>query len=348
MCIRDRYQRRVRDKPPKSPRIAMPQTLLVLGGAGYIGSTVAFRALRSTDMKVIVLDKLMYSGSSLYPFFAMEDRFEFIKADIRMSKQTWRDLLVEKQVDFVFNAAALVGEHICKKYPEDAQQINEDAAILVAEAAAEAGCKRYMYASTCSNFGKTEDFVDETAPTFPLSLYASTKINVENYLTSASNCGGMACTVLRFATIYGLAARVRFDLLIHEFIRDAWNDKRVEIYGPEGWRPFLHVDDAARAVIMVCEQHDTLAPREIFNVGANSQNFQKKQLGEMIQHRLPQAEVVYNHKAVDKRSYKAVSYTHLRAHETPEHLVCRLLLEKKKKKTQRYNKENINTYITHQ
>jgi len=66
----------------------------------------------------------------------------------------------------------------------------------------------------------------------------------------------------------------------------------------------LHVDDAARAVLMVCDQHATLAPREIFNVGASDQNFQKKTLGEMIQKRLPQSEVVYNHKAVDKRSYK--------------------------------------------
>jgi len=279
-------------------------TLLIVGGAGYIGSTVAFRALSQSKLKVIVFDRLMYTGSSLYPFFAMEERFEFVFGDCRMPREEWTALLKEKKVDYVFNAAALVGEHICKKYPEDAQQINEDATIDIAEAAAAAGCKRYIFASTCSNYGKTEDFVDETAPTFPLSLYATTKINVENHLLNPSNCGTMACTVLRFATIYGLASRVRFDLLIHEFIRDAWNDHKVEIYGPDGWRPFLHVDDAARAVVMVCEQHDTVGAREIFNVGATDQNFQKKQIGEMIQARLPQAEIVFNFKAIDKRSYK--------------------------------------------
>merc|ERR1712070_512907 len=92
----------------------------------------------------------------------------------------------------------------------------------------------------------------------------------------------LKCTVLRFATIYGLACRVRFDLLVHEFIRDAWNDKGIEIYGPDGWRPFLHVDDAARAVVMVCQQSET--------IGAKQERLQ--------------CELKLNYKAVDKRSYK--------------------------------------------
>ena len=103
------------------------------------------------------------------------------------------------------------------------------------------------------------------APVSALSLYAATKINVENALMK--KYPKLPCTVLRFATIYGLACRVRFDLLVHEFIRDAWTDKCVEIYGPDGWRPFLHVDDAARAVVMVCEQSTTVGHKEIFNVG---------------------------------------------------------------------------------
>jgi nucleoside-diphosphate-sugar epimerase len=90
--------------------------------------------------------------------------------------------------------------------------------------------QRYLFASTCSIYGKTDDFVDETADTFPLSLYAATKIRVEKAMMTLYP--NLACTVVRFATIYGLACRVRFDLLVHEFIRDAWNDKKVLIYGP--------------------------------------------------------------------------------------------------------------------
>jgi len=271
--------------------------VLIVGGAGYIGSTCVFRLLSTTNMRVRVLDKLMYGGSSTFPFFALEDRFEFIAGDIRSVDL---DKLLEG-VDVVFNPAALVGEHICKKYPEDAQTINEDACLALAAACERNGIKRFIFASTCSNYGKTDDFVDETAPVAALSLYAHTKINVEKALMT--KFPKLPCTVLRFATIYGLACRVRFDLLVHEFIRDAWNDKSVEIYGPEGWRPFLHVDDAARAVVMVCEQASTIPPKEVYNVGANDQNFQKETLGKLIQARL-QCELKLNHKAVDKRSYK--------------------------------------------
>merc|ERR1711939_779441 len=283
-----------------------PPLVLVVGGAGYIGSTVTFRLLSTTNMRVRVLDKLMYGGSSMFPFFSLEERFEFIKGDIRTVDL---DKLVSG-VDFVVNCAALVGEHICKKYPEDAQQINEDACLALAAACERKGVKRFIFASTCSNYGKTDDFVDETAPVFALSLYAKTKINVENKLMA--NYPNLPCTVLRFATIYGLACRVRFDLLVHEFIRDAWNDKCVEIYGPDGWRPFLHVDDAARAVVMVCEQSATVPPKEIYNVGADDQNFQKEALGKLIEKRLG-CELKLNYKAIDKRSYK-VNFSKIQRH----------------------------------
>jgi len=280
--------------------------VLVVGGAGYIGSTVVFRLLSTTNMKVRVLDRLMYGGSSMFPFFSLEDRFEFVAGDIRTVDM---DKVLDG-VDYVVNFAALVGEHICKKFPEDAQQINEDACLALAAACERNGVKRFIFASTCSNYGKTDVLVDETAPVSALSLYAATKINVENALMN--NFPALNVSVLRFATIYGLACRVRFDLLVHEFIRDAWNDKSVEIYGPEGWRPFLHVDDAARAVVMVFEQSDTVPPKEIYNVGANDQNFQKVTLGELIKKRL-NCELKLNYKAVDKRSYQ-VNFDKISSH----------------------------------
>jgi nucleoside-diphosphate-sugar epimerase len=199
------------------------------------------------------------------------------------------------------NVAALVGEHICKKFPTDAVEINQDVTIAIAKACARAGVDRYIFSSTCSNYGKTDEFVDETSVVSPLSLYSSTKINVEKYLLEEfEGC----CAILRFATIYGLASRVRFDLLIHEFIRDAWVGKSIEIYGPDGWRPFCHVDDAARAVLSVCEKSKNLTKKIVFNVGSNDQNFQKRKLGEMIKQRLPETELVLRYDKGDPRSYK--------------------------------------------
>ena len=98
-----------------------PRKLLVIGGAGYIGSTVCFYALTRTNMKVKVLDRLMYGGSALFRFFTFQDRFEFEFGDIRDKDL---DALV-KGYDYVFYPAALVGEHICKKFPKDAREINQ-------------------------------------------------------------------------------------------------------------------------------------------------------------------------------------------------------------------------------
>ena len=118
-----------------------------------------------------------------------------------------------------------------------------------------------------------------------------------------SDAPGIACTVLRFATIYGLAARVRFDLLVHEFIRDGWVDKKISIYGPSGWRPFVHVADAARAVLLVCDRTASIPSKCIYNVGSNAQNFQKKTLGRIIQKRLG-CEIEFVEKKADPRSYR--------------------------------------------
>eukprot|EP01006_Ploeotia_vitrea_P033580 TRINITY_DN65590_c0_g1_i2.p1 TRINITY_DN65590_c0_g1~~TRINITY_DN65590_c0_g1_i2.p1 ORF type:complete len:354 (-),score=223.76 TRINITY_DN65590_c0_g1_i2:83-1144(-) len=273
-------------------------TILVVGGAGYIGSQVVLRALSSTNLKVKVLDRLMYGGTSLYPFFSFGERFEFVYGDVR---QVDLDELV-KGVDFVVNVAALVGEHICKKYPKDAKEINLTAGLRLAEACERQGVKRYIFASTCSNYGKTDIFVNEEAKVQGLSLYAQTKIETEKFLFS--KVPKLNVTVCRFATVYGLASRVRFDLLIHEFIRDAWVDKKVEVYGPAGWRPFVHVDDAARAVLTVCAKHDDLPSKLILNVGSNDQNFQKQTLGNMVGAALPDAKIVLRHEKVDPRSYR--------------------------------------------
>jgi nucleoside-diphosphate-sugar epimerase len=271
--------------------------ILVVGGAGYIGSTVVYRALE-LGWRVRVIDRLMYGGSSLFRAFAYEDAFELIVRDVR---DVDLDTLV-KDCHYVFNAAALVGEHICKKFPKDAVEINQDVTIEIAKACSRQGVSRYIFASTCSNYGKTDVKVDETSPVAPLSLYSSTKINVENFLMDASLY--VPCTVLRFATIYGLASRVRFDLLIHEFIRDAWVKKEIEVYGPEGWRPFCHVDDAARAVISVCEASAKLPKKIIFNVGSNDQNFQKFQIGQLIKDRLPKTKLTLRYDKGDPRSYQ--------------------------------------------
>jgi UDP-glucose 4-epimerase len=120
--------------------------ILVVGGAGYIGSTVVYRALE-LGWRVRVIDRLMYGGPSLFRAFAYEDSFELIVRDVR---DVDLDLLVEG-CHYVFNAAALVGEHICKKFPKDAVEINQDITIEIGKACARQGVSRYIFACPIKN-----------------------------------------------------------------------------------------------------------------------------------------------------------------------------------------------------
>ena len=182
-------------------------TVLICGGAGYVGSALTSQILRETNLKVKVFDQLLYGGDSLYPFFNYSDRFEFIHGDLRTFDL---DKLLNN-VDFVVNLAALVGEPICKKFPKEAQEINFDANVKLAKKSEEKNVHRYIFTSTCSNYGLSvgDKMLDENAKLDPISLYAETKVNSEK--TLLEQLPKLQTTVLRCATAYGLSSRVRFD-----------------------------------------------------------------------------------------------------------------------------------------
>lgn len=273
------------------------EKVLVIGGAGYIGTALVARILRDTKYDVRVLDDLMYGGDSLLPYFNFKERFSFVRGDVRKIDPE----PVLKGIDYVVNLAALVGEPICKKFPVEATQINLDANLRMAEASEKAGVKQFIFSSTCSNYGlsKSDELIDENGELQPISLYAETKVQSEKRLLTGFK--KMKTTVLRFATAYGLASRVRFDLLLHEFIRDAWKKKKIVIYGAESWRPMVHVDDIARGIITVMGANSEGA--EVYNVGSNDQNFKKIELARIVANRLG-AEIESLPAIKDPRNYK--------------------------------------------
>jgi len=274
-------------------------TVLVVGAAGYIGSATVMRLLKETSFKVKAFDALMYEGSSLFPFFAYKERFTFVKGDIRTVDM---DELMQG-VTMVVNFCALVGEPICKKFPKDAVGINLDANLALATAAERHGVKRFIFSSTCSNYGTQEGLLPETAQLQPISVYADTKVKSEEFLLK--DLPKLPAVVLRFATAYGLAARVRFDLLLHEFMRDAWVEKEIKIFGADGWRPLCHVDDLARATVTVFEQSASLPHKDVYNVGSGDQNVTKRTIGELIAKRLGcKLDIIGNKVKIDPRSYK--------------------------------------------
>jgi nucleoside-diphosphate-sugar epimerase len=180
-------------------------------------------------------------------------------------------------------------------------------------AAREAGVERFLFASTCSNYGRMADPtipVDETGELRPVSLYAEQKVEVEKMLLAVPR-DELAATCMRFATIYGVAPRMRFDLTVNEFTRDLWAGRPLEVFGEQFWRPYVHVSDAARAVAAVLAAEPAEVAGEVFNVGHSDENYRKLDLVEMITGQLGRGDVSYVHRDEDPRDYK-VSFEKIR------------------------------------
>jgi nucleoside-diphosphate-sugar epimerase len=151
-------------------------------------------------------------------------------------------------------------------------------------------------------------FVDEDSELTPVSLYAETKVAVERALLQTGNSGSWCPTPLRFATVYGVSPRMRFDLTVNEFTMELLVNKTLKVFGEQFWRPYIHVRDVARAIQLVLGSPEHLVGARVFNVGATDQNYQKQQLVELIRPHAPDAVIEYVHRAEDPRDYR-VSFT---------------------------------------
>ena len=275
--------------------------ILVTGAAGYIGS-VLIRQLLSKNYKVRGADALYFGGESLLDIYNHTD-FEFIKGDICNSEFISRIL---DGVTDVVHLAAIVGDPACAKQPELAKQINWEASKRLFDESIKANINHFIFASTCSNYGKMEgdSFLNEDSPLNPVSLYAELKVKFEKYLLESPISDKFTPTALRFSTVYGLSPRMRFDLTVNEFIREAALGKELQIFGEQFWRPYCHVDDLARSCVIVLESQREKVRQAVFNVGDSNQNFQKKMIAEEILKIIPDANITYVHKSEDPRDYR--------------------------------------------
>ena len=276
--------------------------VLVTGGAGYIGS-VLVRQLLNKNFKVRVLDSLKFGGEALYDVMLHPD-FEFIKGDIRNEKDIDKAL---EGIDAVAHLAAIVGDPACKKYSEEANETNWTASVNFFEKAEKAGVKRFVFASTCSNYGKmanANDFVTETSELRPVSLYAELKVKFEKYLLEERKDSNISSTSLRFSTVYGFSPRIRFDLTVNEFTRNAAIKGEQEIWGQQFWRPYCHVDDLARSVVLVLESAEEKVRANVFNVGDTSENYQKGMIIKEVCKVVPDVKVNYVESSEDPRDYR--------------------------------------------
>lgn len=275
--------------------------ILVTGGAGYIGS-VLVRILLRKGYSVRVLDNLMFGGESLIELFNYPE-FEFQKGDIR-DEETVRKAL--KGVYGIANLAAIVGDPACSQQPDLAKETNLGATKLLYTIANELGVERFVFASTCSNYGKMEggDFVSETSKLAPVSLYAETKVASEDFLLNQPKENTCKPTSLRFSTVYGLSERPRFDLTVNEFTKELALERELVVFGEQFWRPYCHVYDLARSVVLVLESPANKVAYEVFNVGDTSENYTKKMIVDEIVKQIPSAKIKYVQKSEDPRDYR--------------------------------------------
>ncbi len=276
--------------------------ILITGGAGYVGSTLA-PLLLAAGHQVRVLDHLAHGGESLLAVWC-HPGFEFVRGDIR-DRTTVRTAVSGR--DAVVHLAAMVGDPACARQPDLARATNLDGSLALIGESQDAGVERFIFASTCSNYGKMKDtnqYVDEESELNPVSLYAETKVAVEMALLRGAHRDGWCPTPLRFSTIYGVSPRMRFDLTVNEFTMEMLSQKHLKVYGEQFWRPYVHVWDAARAIQLVLSSPTADVGGRVFNVGATDQNFQKQQLVELIRPYAPDAIVEFVHKTEDARDYR--------------------------------------------
>jgi len=250
-----------------------------------------------------VLDTLLHGGESLLGVWC-DPCFEFIHGDV--CDQAKRQAAIHG-IEAVVHLAAVVGDPACARLPDLARAVNLQASLELIEECQQSAVKRFIFASTCSNYGKMKDanqFVDEESELRPVSLYAETKVAVEKVLLESAGNGNWCPTPMRFATIFGVSPRMRFDLTVNEFTMEMLTKKHLTVFGEQFWRPYIHVRDAARAIQLVLNSQETKVAGCVFNAGATDQNFQKQELVEMIRPHAPDAVVEFVHKAEDPRDYR--------------------------------------------
>lgn len=281
----------------------MIKRVLVTGGAGYIGS-VLVRILLNKGYEVIVMDSLKFGGDALYDV-AQHPNFSFIKGDVRNAADVQK--VLAQKIDAIAHLAAIVGDPACSKFSDEANEVNWTGSVNIFEEAEKAGVQRFVFASTCSNYGKMADpnaFVDENSELRPVSLYAELKVKFEKYLLEERKDAKICATALRFATVYGFSPRIRFDLTVNEFTRNVCLTGEQEIWGPQFNRPYCHVDDLARAVVLAIEAPEEKVKSNVFNVGDTTENYSKRMLMEEIQKQIPHAKAIYVERTEDPRDYR--------------------------------------------
>ena len=254
----------------------MTYNILVTGGAGYLGSIMVPELLAAGN-KVTVLDNFMFKQNSLAHCCA-NPNFSVVKGDCR-DEALMKKLIVG--ADVVIPLAALVGAPLCSMDPIGATTTNLDSPLALFKMLSKQ--QRVLMPITNSGYGVGEQgkFCTEETPLRPLSLYGIHKVEVEKALMERGNA-----ISFRLATVFGMAPRMRIDLLVNDFTYRAVTDRAVVLFEPHFKRNYIHVRDVTRAFMHGLENFESMKDQP-YNVGLSDANLSKWELAEVIQKHLP-------------------------------------------------------------
>src|SRR3989344_1569181 len=252
------------------------KSVLITGGAGYIGS-VLVPMLLDAGYSVTVIDNFRYNQTSLLDCCS-NPRLTIIRGDARDRQ------LLEKHMkgkDYIIPLACLVGAPLCEKLPEEARSVNLNAIKLILELRSPE--QKIIFPNTNSGYGIGQEgmYCTEETPLRPISLYGQLKVEAEQCLLQAGNA-----ISLRLATVFGTSPRMRLDLLVNDFVYRAVNDGYVVLFEADFKRNYIHVRDVARAFIHAMDNFEKMK-NEPYNVGLSSANLSKLELCEEIKKQIP-------------------------------------------------------------
>ncbi len=271
--------------------------VLVTGHKGYIG-TVMVPMLLAEGHEVVGFDSDLYERSTFGDGIV---DVPSIRKDIRDASPA--DL---KGIDAVIHLAGLSNDPLGDLNPELTYEINHRASVRLAELAKNAGIRRYIFSSSCSNYGAGgDDMLKEGSAFNPVTPYGRSKVMVEQDVAKMADAN-FSPTFLRNATAFGVSPRLRFDLVLNNLVAWAFTTGKVYIKSDgTPWRPIVHIADISRAFIAVLQAPIEAVHNKAFNVGRNEDNYRIRELADIVKETVPGCSIEYAQDAgPDKRNYR--------------------------------------------